>query len=749
MLGSAEGELSESIGEWPPAGAEPLAIDSLYEDVADLGIDYGPAFQGVKAAWRRGEELFAELELGEEQAAQAERFGIHPALFDAALHAGMLEGDAAGEARVPFAWSGVRLHGPGASKLRVALARSGDGNLGLTIADAAGEPVAAVDELASRPLAAEALAGAYKHRDSIFTLEWAEQSLPGTGEGEAEPAEPLQLAPDPGLAPDAAAQALCAEVLARLQEAIAAEEETRIAFLTQGAVAAAEGESPDPAAAAVWGLVRSAQAEHPGRLLLIDTDGSQASEEILSFALAGEMEPQLALREGTALAPRLARADGEDSEPAPLDPERTVLITGASGALGSLFARHLVEQGARRLLLSSRRGSEAPGALELAAELSELGAEVRIAACDVADRDRLAELLASIPAEHPLGAVFHAAGVLDDGVVESLTPERLESVMAPKARAAWNLHELTREAELSELVLFSSAAATFGNPGQGNYAAANAFLDALAQRRAAEGLPASSIAWGAWELEGGMAGQVAAADRARIARGGARAIAAAEGLELFDRARGLGFAVAAPLDPTALRARARSGELSPLYRGLVRAPARRPRSTAGSLAQLLAAAPEAEREGLAVTLVAEHVAAVLGHDSAAAIDPTVAFKDLGFDSLAAVELRNRLSAATGLRLPSTLVFDHPTADAVGAYVGGLVSAGDAAPDAARQLERIMEIVDAIDPEERARVVSHLQSRLATVASAHRGSAEEAPEVDLETASDEEIFKLIDDGELGA
>ncbi len=665
-LGPARAGRPESMAKWPPSAAEPLDIASLYERAADLGLEYGPAFQGVRAAWSRGEEIFAEVELDPDQVSQAEHFGVHPALLDAALHPASMLAD--GEAddqgpSVPFAWREVSLRRPGAAKLRVALTPSGEGTLGLRLADSAGQPVADIESLVSRPLSSEALAGPGRHRDSIFALEWAEQSLPGKGEGEAEPAEPLQLTPDPELDPDAAAQVLCAEVLTTLQEAIASEEETRIAFLTRGAVAAAEGESPDPAAAAVWGLVRSAQAEHPGRFLLIDSDGSDASEEILSSVLAGgAAEPQLALREGTALAPRLARADRQDPEPRPLDPERTVLITGAGGGLGALFARHLVEQGARHLLLASRRGADAPGALELAAELSELGATVDLRACDVGEREQLEQLLASIPAEHSLGAVFHAAGVLDDGVVESLTPERLGRVMVPKADAAWNLHELTREADLSEFALFSSAAATLASPGQANYAAANAFLDALAQRRAAEGLPASSIAWGAWERQSEMTGHLGEADRARILRGSGREIADAEGLELFERGRGLPFAIAVPLDIAALRRLARSGTLAPLYSGLVPV-ARRPRDR-GSLSQLLAATPEAERDAVVVALVAEHVAAVLGHASADAVDAEVPFKDLGFDSLGAVELRNRLGQATGLRLPSTLVFDHPNVRAV-------------------------------------------------------------------------------------
>ncbi|MFB9682463.1 type I polyketide synthase, partial [Streptosporangium vulgare] len=333
-----------------------------------------------------------------------------------------------------------------------------------------------------------------------------------------------------------------------------------------------------------------------------------------------------------------------------------MLVTGGTGALGGLVARHLVtEHGARDLLLVGRRGRDADGATELEGELAALGARVTVAACDVGDRDALAGLLAGIPADRPLTAVVHAAGVLDDGVVTSLTAERFDRVLGPKADAAWHLHELSRQMPLTAFVLFSSASATFGTAGQGNYAAANAFLDGLAAHRRAEGLPATSLAWGLWEH--GMGAGPAAAGRATLSDG--------EGLALFDAALATDEALLAPvrLDTAALR----DGDVPALLSGLVRA---RPRRMTGetTLARRLAAAEEGERARIALEAVRSLVAAVLGHPTPDGVPPGSKFSELGLDSLTAVELRNRLNTATGMRLPATLVFDHPTPAALAAFV---------------------------------------------------------------------------------
>jgi acyl transferase domain-containing protein/NADPH:quinone reductase-like Zn-dependent oxidoreductase/acyl carrier protein len=682
------GAAAAAPAEWPPAGAEPLEVDSLYDRLAEVGFGYGPAFQAVRAAWRRGDEVFADVALDHDAAVDAARFGIHPALFDASFHAGMGRlvadrGGANGEVLLPFSWNGVRVHAEGASSLRVRFASGRDGALSVSATDETGAPVLTVESLLARPVDARRLEGA--QHDLLFRVDWVD--VPSGDAAEPTPDVTVERAGGDD------ARAEVKRVLELLQHWVADEQnaDATLVVVTNRAVAAVDGDVPDPVAAAVWGLVRSAQSEHPDRLVLADVD--RDDEQELARALAAG-EPQFALRDGRILAPRLARLAAELESPARLDPDGTVLVTGGTGGLGALVARHLAaEHSVRHLLLVSRRGLEAPGAADLAAELEELGCEAQVAACDVTDRDELAQLLDSIPDERPLTAVVHAAGVLDDGTIESLDAERVDRVMRPKVDAALNLHALTKD--LSAFVMFSSAVASLGGAGQGNYAAANAFMDGLAQRRRAEGLPGTSIAWGLWEQASDMAAGLDDEARDRVARQIRARMAMlplepAEGLRLLDDALALDEPVPVPvrLDLAAVRAQARAGTAPALLRGLVRVPARRTRDGGGSLAQRLADVPEAERPAVVLELVRSHVAAVLGHSSPTAVEPGKAFKDLGFDSLAAVELRNRLGKVTGLRLPATLVFDHPTSAAVAAYLASR-AAGEvrAAPTPARAAAR--------------------------------------------------------------
>ncbi|HKB52294.1 MAG TPA: type I polyketide synthase, partial [Solirubrobacterales bacterium] len=539
--------------------------------------------------------------------------------------------------------------------------------------DRDGAPLGRIGSLRRRPLSAEEI-GAGRREETLFGIEWTEVSL--TGRDAAPPDVELMRCETDGAGSSKAARKAAQTALEALQRWSADESkaDSRLALITQGAMVTADEEVPDSAATAIWGLVRSAQSENPGRFVLIDSDGSEASTAALPAALGQTEEPQLALRAGAALAPRLVRlpdAQRREDEAPVFDPDRTVLLTGATGGLGALIARHLVvENGARRLLLVSRSGPEAEGAEELQAELEELGAKVRIAACDVSQRNALAALLDSLPAEHPLGAVIHAAGALADATIESLGEEDLERVFAPKADAAWHLHELTRDAELSAFVAFSSAAATFGNPGQGNYAAANSFLDALAQRRRAEGLPAISIAWGLWETTSAMTEDLGEVGRKRLERKGVGALTEEQGLALFDAALGAdrSLAVAIRIQSQGLRSLASVGVLPPIFSGLIRTPRRRAAEASSALREHLATLSGEERERALLELVRSQVAAVLGHESADEIGPGKAFQDLGFDSLSAVELRNRLAMVIDMTLPPTLVIDYPTTTELSAFL---------------------------------------------------------------------------------
>ncbi|MFF1698096.1 SDR family NAD(P)-dependent oxidoreductase, partial [Streptomyces sp. NPDC058257] len=745
-LGASDvSDASDDLTVWPPAGAEALDVEGFYDRLAEAGLGYGPAFQGLRAAWRGATggagatdpTVYAEIHLPESEHRDAQAYGLHPALLDAALHAVALAPfDDADGVRLPFAWSGVSLHAEGATTLRVRVTRSATGGgVELLLADDTGAPVARADSLELRPVDTGQLraASGAGHHDALFRVEWTALRTPaaptalswaavgpdglklaarlaasGAGAAVDSYADPAALraaldagAPVPGTVlvafdpgPDAdvadTARAGLHRALGLIQTWLDDERlaESRLVLVTRGAVSVDGGDVRDLAHAALWGLTRSAQSENPGGpgFVLVDLDDcsgadAEAAGRLLSAGLALE-EPQLAVRGGELYAPRLVAAPAANATASPdataapgtvaatpLDPEGTVLITGATGTLGALVARHLVaEHGVRYLLLTSRRGPDAPGAAELVAALESLGAEVRLAACDAADRDALAAALGTVPDAHPLTAVVHTAGVLDDGMIGSLTPERIDGVLRPKLDAALNLAELTEGENLADFVLFSSAAATFGGPGQGNYAAANAFLDAFAHRLRAEGVPATALASGLWAQSSEMTGHLDATQRGRISRGGVVPLTSAEGLALFDAGRTSGLAQVLPirLDLAALRAGARSG-VPPLLRRLVRVTGRRTAvgaapavAGAGALRRRLAATEAAERPRVLAALVREEAAAVLGLESAEHIEDERGFLEIGFDSLTGVELRNRLMAATGLRLPATLVFQNRT-----------------------------------------------------------------------------------------
>ncbi|QIB43049.1 type I polyketide synthase [Streptomyces aureoverticillatus] len=732
---TADPDGSAALTLWPPHGASVVPIDGLYAELAKIGYEYGPTFQGLRAVWRRGADLYADVTLPEDAHAHARGFQLHPAALDAALQT--LVSGAAGEGSrlvVPFAWSGVTLHTPGATALRVRIRQHEGDSCSVHIADETGTPVLDAETLAVRELPKETLASAASAASAdgaaLFALQWVEREASNVtptgpwalvgpdGSGLADVVratgvaaethadlDALRRAVDDGAdvpavvvatglgglaisesagseptAPSGSATAggstepggptvgasRAAHAALGLAQTWLADERfagSRLAVLTERAVAVTAEERPDLTGTPVWGLIRSAQTENPGRFALIDTDGRPGSADTLIDAIASG-DAQLAVRGGTLSMPSLRVRQTEAGEAPAAEPvfgaESHVLITGGLGTLGRLVARHLAgEHGVRRLLLTGRRGMETPGAQEFVNELRARGAEVSVAACDTADRAALAAVLDGVPGEHPLTGVVHAAGVLDDAVIGAQTPGHLDRVFRPKADGAVHLHELTRGLGLTAFVLFSSFAGMLGTAGQANYAASNTFLDALAQSRRAEGLPAQSIAWGLWADESTMTGNLSEADLLRLQRSGIGTLSAEDGLALFDAV----LADAAPvlaavvLDPRALDADTAPVILRSLapHRG-TSAPVK---DTAAELRAKLDRAPQREHRHILLQTVRGEVAAILGHTQEK-IAANRRFQDLGFDSLTAVELRNRLIAATGVKLPPTLVFDHPT-----------------------------------------------------------------------------------------
>ncbi|MEU5540492.1 SDR family oxidoreductase, partial [Streptomyces sp. NPDC020362] len=477
--------------------------------------------------------------------------------------------------------------------------------------------------------------------------------------------------------------------------------------LTRGAVAGGPGEVPSsPVQAQVWGLGRVVALEHPDRwggLVDLPAVLDERAGARLVAVLAGCGEDQVAIRPAGILGRRLTHAPQPRGNALPWMPRGSALITGGTGAVASHVARWLAEQGAPRLVLTSRSGPGAQGVAALAAELAAQGTRVDVAACDVCDRADLSALVAWTGTSGPaLSVVMHTAGVLDDGVVDRLSAPRLATALGAKAAGAALLDEVTADLDLDAFVLFSSAASTLGTAGQGNYAAANAFLDALAENRRARGLTALTVSWGAWA--GGGFADTSDAVRARVGRG------AMPAMDPQLAVRALGEALAGPdtavtvmdVDWARLAAAPGAADLrrTALLRDLpeMRRLAAEAPSTGdvvrgeGELARRLAGLGRAEQERLLTDVVRAEAAAVLGHASAEAVEDRRAFKDLGFDSLTAVELRNRLNAVTGVRLSATLVFDYPTPFALAEFLRGELT-GDPADAGAAPVVAAAAVAD--------------------------------------------------------
>jgi len=747
----------------------------------------------------------------------ATTLAIHPGLLACvvrAVQAGGLVGrgaghtdgeqQIAGEIHVPGSWTGVSLLLAGARQLRMRISPVGENAVSLIAADADGSQVLRIASIELRPAEVDRLAvERSRQRDTLFCLDWV--SLPASRVGPSdrvavlgvdalvvcdslraagvtveahEDLSSLTRALDRGLtAPelvlvecvssgesesDAESVRLAVERALELVQTWLAEErlvETRLALITRGAVLAGPDEpAPDLALAPVWGLMRSAQIESPGRLVLVDCDGEESSWNALPAALATG-EPQLALRRGALRAPRLARLPSPGAaEIRAFDPHGTVLITGEAAGPAGLVARHLVaEHGVAHVMLASRLGRESDGAGKLESELQTLGSRVTSIACDLSDREAVKELIASVPVEHPLRGIVHAASVNEDGAVDSMTSTQLDRALAPAVDGALHLHELTRHLDLSAFVMFSSVAGTLGKAGAGAGAAANAFLDAIAAHRRAQGLPAISIAWGRWAYGIDVSGQATELE-GLPSRSGVGELSAQEGLRLFDRLcrADAAVAIAMRLDVSALRVLMEAEMLPVLLRGLVRGSALRPRGDVvanGSLVRRLRELPDGDHALATLEAVRQEVATVLGHASPAAVDPRRTFKELGFDSLKAIELRNKLSVVTDLRLPPTLVFNNPTSALLSEYLLERLS-HEAIVDALPvqgELESLEAAiaVSAMDGSERAALQARLHALIAQmgdVGDPHREKLTVA--VEIESATADEVIDFID-RQLGA
>ncbi|MGW1984074.1 SDR family NAD(P)-dependent oxidoreductase [Streptomyces collinus] len=712
-----------------PGDAEELDLTGLYDRLPG----YGPAFQGLRRAWRAGDTVYADVTV---PGGDAGPYAVHPVLLDAALHTVALGGFVPdGRVHLPFAWSGIRAAASGAVAARACVAPVRPGVVSVRLTDAAGGPVASVDAVTLRPAGASAdplyrvdrvplddvrpgSPGRYAvvgpDRDGLGAALTAAGVTVTRADTAAALTGPAEVVIVPVAATGASASAafeLTRDVLEQARHWLGETRfgDARLVFVTV---------DPGPATAAAWGLLRSAQSEHPGRFSLVELSGADAVE-VLPQALATG-EPQLTVRDGRVLAARLVRAPATDAPP----PRRpgTLLVTGGSGGLAGPVVRHLVARhGFTDVLLVSRSGRVPTG-------LRDLSARIEPVACDVGDRDALAALLA----DRTISMVVHAAGVLDDGVVTALDADRLETVWRAKAAGAHHLHELLPEAEL---VLFSSAAGVLGGPGQGNYAAANAYLDALARHRVAAGGRAVSVAWGPWDLDDGMT-----ADRERLARAGLAGLTVEAGLRLLD-------AALAGTEPEVVALRLAPGTpagVPPVLRGLLSA------APAVVADPGLAGLGSAELRARLSGLVRGEAAAVLGYAGAAAIDPGRSFQELGFDSLSSVEFRNRLGAALGLTLEATLVFDHPTpADLVehlaGRFDGGTGGADDL-PALFADFDRLAAGLTGAATDEvfRDRVVERVRGLLTALSPA---TAEAPPDL-FAAATDDEVFALID-AELGS
>ncbi|MEV0254222.1 HAD-IIIC family phosphatase [Streptomyces sp. NPDC050732] len=693
---------------WPPAGAERLDAAAHYDTMADAGLEYGPAFQGLSDVWRLDGEILAQVALPGRQAEEARRFGAHPALLDAALQAAAVDG-LEGATPLPFSFGSVTLHSRGADEVRVRIVPTGGDTFTVEAADPSGTPVARIDSLLVRPVAAGDLATPDSSTQALLSLTWAPQAADaggtapaGTETSDVTVIDVSAIAGTSSTADDAArARTVLHDTLARMQEWLARDRPApaRLVVLTRHAVltgAEAPDAALDLAQASVWGLARAARAENPGRVILVDTDVDSGAGEgtgtdgLGQGTLADVLRsgaPELALRGGKPYVPSLRAEDAQAAPgavPGAALGTGTVLITGGTSGLGAQVARHAARLGARHLLLLSRRGPAGDGVAALSDELTAAGARVTVVACDAADREQLARVLRQLPQEYPLTAVVHAAGILRDAVVESIDADGLNAVLRPKSDAVWNLHTLTEGTELSAFIAFSSLAGVLGGAGQAGYAAANAFLDALMQQRRRTGLPGLSLAWGLWAEATGMTGHLGDADLERINRGGIAALSTEQGLGLLDAALTRdaddALLLAAALNEPVLRA-TEPALLPPLLAGLYPPRRRLAGSRKGRPADAGGRLSLDSRDAV-VDRLRYRFAATMGFGTEE-LDAGAALVGQGLDSVMAMQIRSLIEADFGQSLPIASLFNGASVDSIAdQLIAGAEGAAEAAPESA-------------------------------------------------------------------
>ncbi|WP_406239436.1 type I polyketide synthase [Nocardia sp. NBC_01009] len=793
----AQGSLSsvaavpESLVQWPPADATTIDVEIGYEGLATRQIEYGTAFRAVQAVWAAGPDVYAEVQLPAGMRRDTGSYLIHPALLDAAVHSLAIgENDTnVDDTALPYVWSELRFGDvTGLDTLRVHGRKISEDTWSVGLYDTNGRFAASIGSLMTRSVDTDTLLSLGSAQiDWLYRLDWIETGNPVVGAFDkawiadnVDTCSAVRRSGTPcihsgqdiadSVADDnpkivirtvssnsdkelgASAYRIACMVLELLKQWVGSNqsEHSRLVILTENAVSVDPTSGDiDPASSTAWGMVRSAQSEHGDCFVLVDTDGKDVSLQSLVAAVSSG-ENQIAIRDGKCYIPRLVKAPSSNAEL----PEfgGTALITGGTGALGAAVSRHLVKYyHVPRLILVSRSGLAADGAHELRRELLDSGAKsVEIIDCDISDRESLSVALKKVPSDYPLSLIIHAAGVLADSAIASMTDDDIAKVFGPKVEAAHNLYELANELAAPSVVFFSSVAGIIGGAGQGNYAAANAFLDALAAHGRKNGKSMVSLAWGLWAQGSGMTGHLNENDLLRIKRLGIEPLAENEGLRLFDLALQSENDVLVPIKLSTfaqLDVQSIPSVLQSQFGSKRRLAPARVEYAQGSSTQSLASVSVKERRDSLVSMVLDAVSTVLGYRLAEVnLDKSTRFSELGLDSLTAIEFRNRLKSEIGLTLPSTLIFDYPTPMDVAEFIAAeLGMSNDGSGEVFDQLNGLIQSVamNNIAGNELNDLIGKLRGFIGNL----EGRVDIESGDDLEIVSDDELYDLVD-RELG-